>query len=204
MYQLLSYGISTKVLPFDSDGNLKNDTHLEQVAAREAILQQKMQAQRFEEKLTIARANDVILGRGKSFQIHPGNQRLAELVEARLAEYQQADKNTKTNISMEIVDYVKNVMGGRFLQKDEQNPEYWEVATDKEGRLKIAHAFRACKAFNAKDASGDTDVSSATSGDAIGNSVQFEEYPFVTSNLGSEEDGGRLERITKYKTRKTV
>ena len=180
----------------DNDGYLINDAHVKQIAAREAIQQQRMQAQLLEERITVARANDVVLGRGKSFQNHPGNQRLAKIVEEWNAEYQRANKQTKTTISKEIVGYVKNEMGGRFLQKDEENPEYWRIAADQEGRLKVAHAFRAPKQLASKSASGQADTN--TFGDRNHDLGGIEVDPFETIYMDAEDIGGQYAKRTRY------
>ena len=177
MYSLLPYGIRGEIIPVDDNGMIKNERHLDQITKRESIHEIRICEELTEDRITVAKANDVLLGRGKSYQNHEGNQRLTEIVEKRRNEYQVASKHEKTNISKEIVEYVKNEMCGRFLQKDEQDPDYWMIVTDQEGRLKVSHAFRASKNVPSKNT---TSTSSETSG------------------IDAEEDGGRAWKLPRY------
>ena len=76
--------------------------------------------------------NDVLFGRGKSIQNHPGNVRLRSIVETYNFEYTNSTKSRKTEISNEIVNKIKtgnygdnnnsnnnNTIGpGRFLKSN--------------------------------------------------------------------------------------
>ena len=67
---------------------------------------------------------DVLLGRGKPSQRHPGNLQLSKLIEERQVEYHSADKARKVELSWEIVKAVQYELGGRFLEKDETSGEW--------------------------------------------------------------------------------
>ena len=67
----------------------------------------------------------VLFGRGKPSQKHPGNLRLAKLIEERQVEYHQADKTRKVKLSWEIVKLVREDKGGRFLEKDDSTGEWY-------------------------------------------------------------------------------
>ena len=70
--------------------------------------------------VAIATNKDVLFGRGKPYQVHPGNVRLAELIEERQMEYNAANRQRKTDISWEIVEAIVN-NGGRFMKKSNED-----------------------------------------------------------------------------------
>jgi hypothetical protein len=57
---------------------------------------------------------DVLLGRGKPFQSHPGNQRMLRFVEDSREMYLQAERNGKHMIIEEVMGNIRE-SGGRFL-----------------------------------------------------------------------------------------
>ena len=71
------------------------------------------------DKIGAANNRDVLLGKGWSCQNHPGNLELARLIEGRQAQYLNASKFDKVCMSWELLRYVQNEMGGRFLKMDE-------------------------------------------------------------------------------------
>ncbi|KAG7351261.1 hypothetical protein IV203_010621 [Nitzschia inconspicua] len=84
---------------------------------------------------------DVLFGRGKGIQAHPGNKRLRELVEANLGRYEQASRLEKTLLAETIVRNIKDT-SGRFLKLDSGRGGGWTEVNDEIARDKIAHAFR--------------------------------------------------------------
>lgn len=71
------------------------------------------------DKVGAANNADVLLGKGWSCQNHPGNLELAKLIEGRQMMYHNASKFDKVCMSWELLRYVQNEMGGRFLKMDE-------------------------------------------------------------------------------------
>jgi len=84
---------------------------------------------------------DVLFGRGKGVQAHPGNKRLRELVEANLERYERASRLEKTLLAETIVRNIKDT-SGRFLKLDSGRGGGWTEVNDETARDKIAHAFR--------------------------------------------------------------
>jgi hypothetical protein len=82
--------------------------------------------------------NDVLFGRGKSFQNHPGNIWCRQLVESKLNRYETASKREKTSVANQILRSIKE-KSGRFL-KFENNR--WLEVEDSAARDKISHMFR--------------------------------------------------------------
>jgi hypothetical protein len=85
---------------------------------------------------------DVLFGRGKGIQAHPGNKRLRDLVEANLDRYERASRLEKTLMAETIVRNIKDT-AGRFLKLESvSHGGGWTEVNDEIARDKIAHAFR--------------------------------------------------------------
>mmetsp|Transcript_7442 Transcript_7442/g.17440 ORF Transcript_7442/g.17440 Transcript_7442/m.17440 type:complete len:239 (-) Transcript_7442:389-1105(-) len=85
---------------------------------------------------------DVLFGRGKGVQCHPGNQRLRHLVEANSNRYEEASRLDKTLIAERILRNVKDA-SGRFLKFGGYVGRMgWIKVDDDTARGKIAHSFR--------------------------------------------------------------
>jgi hypothetical protein len=88
--------------------------------------------------------SDIMLGRGRSFLSHPGNQRMDMVVSMNTVRYLKAVKrNEKTLITQEIVQITKGIGSapGRFLQHDPKAGGWLEV-DDEAARVKVSHAMR--------------------------------------------------------------
>merc|ERR1711988_890822 len=74
---------------------------------------------------------DVLSGRGGRSNHWPGNKRYREEIENRKAWYKLVDKDDKTKLAQDLVDYIKTYKG-RFLQLDmwvgTSSPTLWLVA----------------------------------------------------------------------------
>ena len=83
---------------------------------------------------------DILLGRGKPFQNHPGNQRMLSLVDKYKERYQSAERKEKHDIVEEVMGIISG-SGGRFLRRvDYEN--YWVEVTHAIAYRKVGHAFR--------------------------------------------------------------
>mmetsp|Transcript_42937 Transcript_42937/g.103908 ORF Transcript_42937/g.103908 Transcript_42937/m.103908 type:complete len:289 (-) Transcript_42937:542-1408(-) len=84
---------------------------------------------------------DVLFGRGKPFQDHPGNLRLHSIVNVYKPNYTQARRHEKTAIAEDVVKIIKNdgKHVGRFLKQVDGK---WEAVTDIDARAKVSHALR--------------------------------------------------------------
>ena len=109
-YELMKFGIAPGLLPVDSAGNyLEQDflKYLEDRKRKEEQREQDRQQRRNDEGAEVYRTDyatqsDVILGRGKPYQDHPGNLKLAAYIEENRSAYVQADRLEKTCISWKI------------------------------------------------------------------------------------------------------
>jgi hypothetical protein len=86
---------------------------------------------------------DVLFGRGKPYQGHPGNIRLHKVVEVYRTRYSQVRRHIKTEIAEEIVQFIKSGgnKAGRFLKRADGD-ETWEEVSDTVAREKVSHALR--------------------------------------------------------------
>lgn len=84
---------------------------------------------------------DIKLGRGKPLQRHPGNIWFRNLIKAKFAEYDRAEKSRQTQMSLETVEIVAGD-GRRFLVAQPKQKGYWREITVAEAREKVAINFR--------------------------------------------------------------
>jgi hypothetical protein len=82
---------------------------------------------------------DVLQGRGRKIQGHPGNLRFRNIIAERQKDYNKSLIYEKTVISKEIVQVIKE-SGGRFLRQDEGHG--WKLVDDNVARVKTTNAFR--------------------------------------------------------------
>lgn len=96
--------------------------------------------------------HDVLFGRGRGIQSHPGNRKCRELVGASLERYEEGDRLVKTRLAEEIVRRVKD-SSGRFLKEKDGK---WLEVDNNTAREKVAHTFRTLRKSilqNAEEAS---------------------------------------------------
>jgi hypothetical protein len=173
LYSLLSFGLPSSLVPFTEDSALKTDKHKKWMQRR-IIKEQELARQSGTGNATsgvfsgidLPHPNDVLLGKGKPFQTHPGNQRLLELARAYLTEYDQANPNGGRNavvrkIMLEVLHPTnggaapnhnnKGRSSGRFLQRrdDKLKSGWWEEVTDEQIMMvKVSHALRGIRKRN--------------------------------------------------------
>jgi hypothetical protein len=87
------------------------------------------------------RNEDVLLGRGRGNERHPGNQYYLSLLQAYQESYNSTEsRNEKTRIVNKVIDTVTQ-RGGRFIKFDHQACEYVE-ADSAMMHVKTSHALR--------------------------------------------------------------
>ena len=87
--------------------------------------------------IPVPRPFDVICGRDKLAQNHKGNHRYQYFIETNRQEYEQADKDQKTELANKIVKLVME--DGRFIKECDAG---WVELSMKEARDKVGNAFR--------------------------------------------------------------
>jgi hypothetical protein len=98
------------------------------------------------ERVQTARKNDIIFGRGKGFQRHPGNQRMREIIDRYKEQYQSLERTRKRNL-VEAV-YNEIVEGGaRFLTKSPDEDTFFVVDVPT-ALQKVSNTLRCKKSLN--------------------------------------------------------
>ncbi|KAL3822343.1 hypothetical protein ACHAXA_002658 [Cyclostephanos tholiformis] len=85
--------------------------------------------------------DDVLCGRGGGTNVHPGNRRFRDLVNANRLAYLGARKNDKPDISRSIVRTIRE-SNGRFLRRDGKRGYLWFEIGDDGAREKTSQALR--------------------------------------------------------------
>ena len=93
-----------------------------------------------QEKIENPTDHDVLLGRGKPFQNHPGNRKMLGLVDQYRERYQRAERKEKHDIVEEVMELISS-NGGRFLRHVDYENQWVEVSHPISYR-KVGHAFR--------------------------------------------------------------
>lgn len=96
---------------------------------------------KMEDEETGPHANDILMGRGGKNNQHVGNGHLRSVARGQRENYRLSSKKGKSQISRDIVAYVRNLdPPGRFLKK-EANGE-WEDVGDDVAREKVSQVLR--------------------------------------------------------------
>jgi hypothetical protein len=139
-YALASFGIPRSILSVNENGELKGtdiDRYMDCRRRKETLVPSASSI------IDCPREDDVLLGRGRPYQIYPGNFFLKKVIEKEIEAYQRADRFEKTCISEEIVRMIQG-KNGRFLKRDDSGMG-WIVVDDKSAREKVSHGFRTKK-----------------------------------------------------------
>ena len=157
-YALMSFGIPASMLAIDHDGVLKREVVDQHIDRLKAITEAKRLKYGLVSKsgtatkdIVLATDKDVLLGRGKPFQSHPGNLALAKIIQEKEDEFHAASKHQKTQMTWEILRTIQTQFGGRFLERDDngcidgeegKRGVTWKVCTAEAARNKVAYGFR--------------------------------------------------------------
>ena len=138
LYELMTYGIPTHLIPLTESGKIKIKNHHEWLATVRAS--EEYASGGMHDTCVLPYSSDVLLGRGKPVQEHVGNRRLQAMVEDYVEEYHGYTRNTqKTELAMTITQRVLRA-GGRFLTKESG---IWIEVSDDIARDKVSHLLRA-------------------------------------------------------------
>ncbi|KAG7353612.1 hypothetical protein IV203_002967 [Nitzschia inconspicua] len=89
---------------------------------------------------------DVLLGRGKPVQAHPGNQHMLSLIHHYREEYDRIGRSDKYRIIEDIMGRIQ-ARGGRFMEYV-QDKQHWEEVSRAAAYNKVSHAFRSLRRAN--------------------------------------------------------
>jgi hypothetical protein len=135
IYKLMTFGIPSDALPISPSGELKLQRQLDWLNVRR---KQEVASKDTCNRIVVPGPHDVLLGRGKPLQKHPGNLRYHHIIESFEDRYESAMKLEKTTIAKEIVQQIKDAEG-RFLRQDNTG---WVEIDDAAARYKVSHTFR--------------------------------------------------------------
>lgn len=139
-YALKSFGIDIE--PFETNGLFSLSDSVKEEINRFREMDKKQQEKA--EARVLPRPNDVLLGRGRPFQLYSGNLALGAKIDQNRSRYTKAKKMDKKIITSEIVQSIHKC-GGRFLKKannETGNDVDWEEVGFETARLKVSHSFR--------------------------------------------------------------
>jgi len=135
VYDLMTFGIPADVLPVLPSGDYRLEAHQDYCKRLRKWSEKSRDGVK---RVILPNSLDVLLGRGKPLQRHPGNIRYHHIVDSFHGQYEKAQKLEKTTLSKLIVEKIKNT-GGRFMKQDEIG---WVEIDDEAARYKVSHTFR--------------------------------------------------------------
>jgi hypothetical protein len=125
-YSMMTFGVPAQALPVTYKGELKTAHHRKWIA-RQKIRDTEMIKTGSFEGIDLPNHSNILLGRGRVFQDHPGSVKLWSWVTAYLDEFKTASKQDKTLITTRIVESMKG-NGARFLKR--RSNGWWEEVSD--------------------------------------------------------------------------
>jgi len=138
-YDLQTFGIGSQILAVDSDGILDKTKFLEKVETKKRT-ERERRSQFPDNHVECPNEHDVLLGRGRPYQIYPGNLQWAQLVDEKKELYAQAAVGAKMVISDDVLNAIRR-KGGRFLKRVTSGSGWREVEDDL-ARDKSSQRFR--------------------------------------------------------------
>ena len=139
-YKLLTFGIPIDMFPITSQGELKRSSHKQFLArrrAKEKTLQEgQIKYDRFD-CIEFPARTDILVGKGKPIQSHPGNVALRATIDGLIPTYMPLKKSEKQAMTFTALHDIQS-KGGRFLKQDKEG--WWIVVTEPEARRKVARS----------------------------------------------------------------
>ena len=156
-YALQAFGISQYIVPLDLNGDFTKTRHLEYLEERKQLERKNRTPLTVHPTIpaTVTSANftdddcgdnhnsndnrdqtiispkpdDVLLGKGKQFQSHPGNLYLTELVEKHRVGYTNSQTQIEKTCIIQLIVKLVQERNGRFLQRDNKKQIWVELPT---------------------------------------------------------------------------
>jgi hypothetical protein len=135
----MTFGIPVDSLPVTYEGELKTNTHAKWVV-RQEVKDSTLMCTGKHEGIDLPSRNDVILGRGKPCQDHPGNIQMRDLVDIHLDDYKSSKiLGQKTALAEKIVASIKQ-SSCQFLKR---NADGWGLdVPNEEAVVKVLKTFK--------------------------------------------------------------
>jgi hypothetical protein len=147
-YNLMSFGIPMQGFPVAIDGGIQLVNHVKWLERRRKKEEYLSKNPPLEGAVDLPSKTDVLLGRGRPFNFHPGNRLLHEIVENYYEQYNNVPRDGKTRLAQEIVSMVHKY-SGHFLKQDVESG-MWVELSNIEARNKVNHSFRRKREFDQK------------------------------------------------------
>ena len=140
--RLVQFGIPN--VPLNSDGTLIMHNPIDSSSKRFFFTRPECT---LSNNLILPTPQDILLGKGRPYQEHPGNIAMNDIIDKYRDEYTSCKTRTeKTAMSQSILETIRK-QGGRFLIKKSKDDDLWVLATDAKARDKVAHSFRMPRKF---------------------------------------------------------
>jgi hypothetical protein len=127
--------------------------------------------------------NDIVFGRGRGFQNHPGNQRMRDVIEKYKTQYHSLKRGGKHDLVQSVFSEITDG-GGRFLKKLD-GEDIWVVVDRPIALQKVSHTMR-CRKSIIKQLDGDGQVPEVAGGPSnMPENKDNSEYANPNSGAGS-------------------
>ena len=139
MYTLLSFGLPVDCIPYSESGSIKK-THLNRWIAMCIARDKALACGGAFSGVGLPARNDILHGKGKTIQNHPGNVHLRLLVESNIDEYHAAyNQVDKMKVVYKVFSEIQ-ASSCRFLEKD--NDGWWRESLDGDAMDKVRMLFQ--------------------------------------------------------------
>ena len=134
----MTFGIPVNKLPLTVKDDLKLDDHIKWLE-KQKVREEEINKGRSFMGIDVPSSADVLLGRGRGTQSHPGNLLLRQIILSKRGGYQDTYRGEKQAMAARIVELVQK-SSGRFLI---QYPNgWWYEVSDDVARKKVSHGLR--------------------------------------------------------------
>ena len=138
-YSLLGYGIPVDLFP-TNDGVTVKKTNMNRWITKNIARDKELIHRGTFSGVDLPTNHDVLMGKGKSIQHHPGNTHLRDLVESCMVEYLNAlQSREKRDVVYKVFSMIK-ARPARFLAKEEDG--WWRESHDVDAIAKVTVLFR--------------------------------------------------------------
>ena len=143
-YQLQTYGIPERVLPFSKNGEPTIDSHMKWIQRLKEAEEEETHKEKITDKekirVMIPSNKDVLSGRGRFVQDFVGNVHFRHLIASSVPEYENCEDifRAKGQVADKVIDDIHS-SGGRFLKDDGIG---WVLLDEKAVHDKVTMTFR--------------------------------------------------------------
>jgi len=143
LYKLMTFGIPVAHFPVTENMQLKREYHQRWIRSAHRMEESDEMA------VLIPSLSDILFGRGRPIQQHPGNLHLNVILGSLYEKYESLSRNEKTNFAARLVEEIRS-SGSRFLKQRHEGMIVWEEVDDDRAREKISHTFRSLRSEEQK------------------------------------------------------